>query len=95
MTLDIILIVVTYEMVKFEKWLVQIQDFKKFAHHLRGICESDLTLNHEERLKDFYMQLVGLGNTRILTDYPQNPTGGSLHSQVEHQVRDKFATPIL
>jgi hypothetical protein len=58
----------TNELVVFEKYPIEVQYFKKTTHCLRGIYGIYLQLNKEE-LKDHNTYLVGLGNTRILTNY--------------------------
>ena len=60
--------VVTNEPVEFEKYLVDVQDFyQSFKRDLWNIPQINW-----ENPKDYNVQLAGLDNTRILTDYAQN-----------------------
>ena len=58
-------------MVEFEKWPVERQYFRKSIDHFRGICRIYITWTDIGKPKYHNMEPVGLGNTKILTDYAQ------------------------
>jgi len=62
--------VVTDEPVEFEKYLVDIQDLEFYQSFKRDLW--NIPQINWEKPKDFNVQLAGLGNTRILTNYAQN-----------------------
>ena len=47
---------------------IKVQDFGKITHHFRGIC---LEFSRQKPPIDHNVYPVGLGNTRIWTDYTQ------------------------
>ena len=57
-------------LVEFEKCPVKVQGFRKIANHFQRNL-SDIAKTDKEKPKDHNMSLVGLGNTRILTDSAQ------------------------
>jgi hypothetical protein len=63
---------VTNEPIEFEKYLVEVQDCRKncrsFQKNLKNIPQFK-----KGNPKDVNMQPVGLANTRISTNYAQNP----------------------
>ena len=56
----------TDELVEFEKWRVQVQDFRKITDQLQRNLEN-IPLNPKP--KDVNMEPVGLGSTRTSTDH--------------------------
>ena len=60
---------ITYVRVEFGKF--KVQDFRKITNHLEKSIK--YAQGNKENPKYHNMQLVGLGNTRILTDYAQKP----------------------
>lgn len=61
-------LLVTSELVEFEKYRVEGENIRKFIDHLRGIYRTHLN-NHKDKMEDVNMWLVGLGNIRIFINY--------------------------
>ena len=59
--------------------------FKTFWEKIQSLWRKleDITQISKEKPKDVNIQLVGLGNTRVLTIYAQNIPGHSYHIQHE------------